>query len=64
MKKGLEKLLDLIDVEWIRENPDTALELVQILYNENNRRKYYIELLNKKILLGAALLEGMKGNDQ
>ena len=61
--KKFKELLDIIDSDWIKENPESALELVQCLWHELKQRKDYIESLNNKLLLQAALMEGMKDKE-
>lgn len=58
----LKDFINYVDIEWIEENPESALELIECLWHELKQRKDYIESLNNKLLLQAALIEGMKDN--
>ena len=58
--KRFDELLNSIDVDYIKENPETIKGLIEALVFELNARKDMIETLREKLLLGAALLEGMK----
>lgn len=58
--KNFEELLKTIDVEYIKENPETILGLIEALVHELSARKEMIETLKYKLLAGAALLEGMQ----
>ena len=69
--KKFDELLECIDVDYIKENPETIQGLIEAFVFELNARKdviekkdEVIEVLREKLLLANALLEGMKGNDQ
>lgn len=53
----MEKLIKLIDTQWIEENPDSALELVQCLWHELKFRKDYIQQLEYKLLAANVMVE-------
>lgn len=55
-----KKLLDIIDTDWIKENPDTALTLIEALIKDIRNYKNVVEVQSKKLLLTTAIIESMK----
>lgn len=60
MTDKLTRLLDIIDADWIEENPATAYELIQGLVSDIRHYKDAIEVQNESLMLAKALLEQMK----
>lgn len=58
--KKLEHLLTIIDVDWIKDYPDTAFELIECLISEYYDMKDYIESQREKMLLSAVMIESLK----
>lgn len=52
----LKQLLTIIDAEWIKENPDTAMDLITSLITEYYNMKDYIQSQRKELLLLKAML--------
>ena len=42
-------ILDVIDIKWVQENPQTALELIKLYREENKRTIEAIHVLEDKI---------------
>ena len=57
MKETFKKLLDIIDTEWIKENPDTAYTLIEALVKDVRHYKEVVEMQRELLLLTKALLE-------
>jgi len=51
----LKQLLTIIDTEWVKENPDTAMDLITALITEYYNMKDYIQSQRKQILLLKAI---------
>lgn len=51
----LEKLMSVMDVDFIAENPDKAYKLMQWMYAELNNRYDVIQIQRQKLLLTAAM---------
>lgn len=47
--KNMNKILSLIDAEWVRENPDTVIELLHLIQDDRQRTQKYIHSLESKI---------------
>lgn len=62
--KTFEEILKTVDVDYIKENPETIMGLIESLVFELNARKDYIEKLHEKLLLGASIIEGLKGEQE
>ena len=45
----MNEVLELIDTEWIKNNPDSALELIQLMWDDKKRLKEYVKRLEKQI---------------
>lgn len=57
MKETFTKLLDIIDAEWIKENPDTAYTLIEALVKDVRHYKDAMETQKELNLLTKALLQ-------
>ncbi len=57
MKETFTKLLDIIDAEWIKENPDTAYTLIEALIKDVRHYKDAMETQRELNLLTKALLQ-------
>ena len=62
--KKFDELLNTIDVDYIKKNPETIQGLIEALVFELNARKDYIETLHEKLLMAMAILEGMKDEQE
>lgn len=62
--QNFDELLKSIDIDYIKENPETVRGLIESLVFELNARKDYIETLHQKLLLGASIIEGLKGEQE
>ena len=58
------KLLEMIDEDWVNENPDSACELIHVLVELRKHDKEYIATLEEKLefskelnMLASAMLE-------
>ena len=51
----LKQLLTIIDADWIKENPDTAYELIEALIVEYYNMKDYIQTQREELLLLKAM---------
>lgn len=58
--KQIEELLKLVDIEWIKNNPDEALTLIQLGKKELDNRKAVIEKQREKELLLQSIIEDYK----
>ena len=47
--KNMNKILSLIDAEWVRENPDPVIELLHLIQDDRQRTQKYIQSLESKI---------------
>lgn len=45
----MNEVLELIDTEWIKNNPDSALELIQLMWDDKKRIKEYVKILERQI---------------
>ena len=57
MTEKFTKLLDIIDVDWIEEDPGTAMELIEALISDIRHYKGVVEMQRELLLLTKALLE-------
>jgi len=57
MKETFTKLLEIIDTEWIKENPDTAYTLIEALIKDVRHYKDAMETQKELNLLTKALLQ-------
>lgn len=57
MKDTFKKLLDIIDTEWIKENPDTAYTLIEALIKDVRHYRDAMETQRELNLLTKALLQ-------
>jgi len=57
MKDTFTKLLDIIDAEWIKENPDTTYTLIEALIKDVRHYKDAMETQRELNLLTKALLQ-------
>lgn len=58
------KLLEMVDEEWVNENPDSACELIHVLVELRKHDKEYIAALEEKLefskelnMLASAMIE-------
>jgi len=57
MKNLFDRMLDVIDVDWIEENPMETYELIEGIVHELKARKDVIKLQREELLLLKAMLE-------
>lgn len=57
MTEKFTKLLEIIDPEWIKENPDTAYTLIEALIKDVRHYKDVMETQRELNLLTKALLQ-------
>lgn len=57
MKEQFVRLLDIIDTEWIKEEPDTAMQLIEALISDVRHYKEVVEMQRELLLLSKALLD-------
>ena len=57
MTEKFTKLLDIIDVDWIEEDPGTAMELIEALISDIRHYKGVVEMQRELLLLTKAILE-------
>ena len=53
-------IMDMIDTDWIEENPYTAYELITWMRDELRRRKDVIDTYRAGSLLANAIIESLK----
>lgn len=66
MTEKFTKLLDIIDVDWVEEDPGTAMELIEALISDIRHYKGVVEMQRELLLLTKAMLEdkGEQINDK
>lgn len=57
MKGIYQRMLDIMDADFIEDNPDVVLELINALVHELDARKDVIQLQREELLLCRAMLE-------
>ena len=57
MTEKFTKLLDIIDPDWIEEDPGTAMELIEALISDVRHYKEVVEMQRELLLLTKAILE-------
>lgn len=57
MTEKFTKLLDIIDVDWVEEDPGTAMELIEVLISDIRHYKGVVEMQRELLLLTKAILE-------
>ena len=57
MTEKFTKLLDIIDVDWIEEDPGTTMQLIEALISDIRHYKGVVEMQRELLLLTKALLE-------
>ena len=57
MTEKFTKLLDIIDVDWIEEDPGTAMELIEALISDIRHYTGVAEMQGELLLLTKAILE-------
>lgn len=57
MTEKFTKLLDIIDADWIEEDPGTAMELIEALISDVRHYKEVVEMQRELLLLTKAILE-------
>ena len=57
MTEKFTKLLDIIDVDWVEEDPGTAMELIEALISDIRHYKGVVEMQRELLLLTKAILE-------
>ena len=57
MTEKFTKLLDIIDVDWIEEDPGTAMQLIEALISDIRHYKGVVEMQRELLLLTKAILE-------
>lgn len=54
------KVLDLIDREWVKNNPDTTLDLIHCLVEQIYHYRDSIDSLHHQMLLTSAIIESYR----
>lgn len=54
------EIINMIDTDWIEENPYETKQLIDVLVHELECRKDVIQLQREELMLANALIEGMK----
>ena len=57
MTEKFTKLLDIIDVDWVEEDPEAAMQLIEGLISDIRHYKEVIEMQRELLLLTKAILE-------
>ena len=57
MTEKFTKLLDIIDVDWIEEDPGTTMQLIEALISDIRHYKGVVEMQRELLLLTKAILE-------
>lgn len=57
MKAKFERMLDVIDIDFVEDNPEMVVELIDALVHELNARKDVIQLQREELLLLKAMVE-------
>ena len=57
MTEKFTNLLDIIDVDWIEEDPGTTMQLIEALISDIRHYKGVVEMQRELLLLTKALLE-------
>lgn len=57
MKAKFERMLDVLDVDFVEDNPEMVVELIDALVHELNARKDVIQLQREELLLLKAMIE-------
>lgn len=57
MTEKFTKLLDIIDVDWVEEDPGTAMELIEALISDVRHYKEVVDMQRELLFLTKALLE-------
>lgn len=60
MKGKFERMLDVLDVDFVEDNPEMVVELIDALVHELNARKDVIQLQREELLLLKAMVESSK----
>ena len=60
MKDKFQRMLDVIDVDFVEDNPEMVVELIDALVHELNARKDVIQLQREELLLLKAMIESNK----
>jgi hypothetical protein len=53
----LRKLIEVMNVDYVKDNPNDAYKLIQWLYGELNHRYDVIQLQREELLLCRAMIE-------
>lgn len=53
-------IINMIDTDWIEQNPYETKQLIDALVHELECRKDVIQLQREELMLANALIEGMK----
>ena len=57
MTEKFTKLLDIIDVDWVEEDPEAAMQLIEALISDVRHYKEVVEMQRELLLLTKAILE-------
>ena len=57
MTEKFTKLLDIIDVDWVEEDPEAAMQLIEGLISDVRHYKEVVEMQRELLLLTKAILE-------
>lgn len=60
----LSKLLSIMDVDYIEENPYDAWKLMQWMYSELTHRYDVIQMQRETLMLSKAIIEELKSEDE
>ena len=55
-----QRMLDVLDVDFVEDNPEMVVELIDALVHELNARKDVIQLQREELLLLKAMIESSK----
>lgn len=56
----LKDIINMIDTDWIEQNPYETKQLIDALVHELECRKDVIQLQREELMLCKAMIEGMK----
>lgn len=60
MKDKFQRMLEIMDVDFVEDNPEMVVELIDALVHELNARKDIIQLQREELLLLKAMIESSK----
>ena len=60
MRDKFQRMLEIMDVDFVEDNPEMVVELFDALVHELNARKDIIQLQREELLLLKAMIESSK----